>query len=121
MNRYICYCTEEQTKMALELGAPLREVFYDVQSPEIAKQYNLLIIDFKLYCIPTAEQMIGWLEEQEEISVDILYVFGWTFNIWYFTLLHVHSGNVYDTRKEATLAAIDDALKYLTNQKQSKI
>lgn len=114
MNSYNLYCTEEQTKKAHNLGAPLRKF----TNSDSLTDPHWITCNFGEYYTPTAEQMLGWLEEQEDISeVDIFYDMGWTFNIWDFTLLLVHSDNVYYTRKEATLAAIDAALEYLTNQK----
>lgn len=69
---------------------------------------------------PTAEQMIGWLEEQEGIrGVEVTESFGWHYRVkkkhddvedWIQGTCH--------TRPEATLAAIDAALEYLTNNKK---
>lgn len=59
MNKYTIYCTPEQTKKALELGAPIKECGYYFK-----KQIGCnTISDTDLHIIPTAEQMIGWLEE----------------------------------------------------------
>lgn len=70
--------------------------------------------------IPTAEQMIGWLEEQEnikEIFVSLEYI------TWYYAIILsnesvIECNDSYDSRKEATLAAIDSALEYLSNNKK---
>ena len=51
MEKYTIYCTEAQTKKALELGAPIQTI----KKP----QYSVGLI-----AKVTAEQMIGWLEEQ---------------------------------------------------------
>lgn len=103
---YTIYCTTEQTKKALELGAPIEE--FNVSSIKGQKSYNY----------PTAEQMIGWLEEQEDI--DLISICKSSFGDWdYFIFsktaeIAVHA-RVYDSRKEATLAAIDAALEYLSS------
>lgn len=60
MNKYTIRCTEEQTRKALELGAPLQTMIYRF------KDYSkdLFVEEGKDYFIPTTDQMIGWLEEQ---------------------------------------------------------
>lgn len=102
---YTIYCTSEQTKKALELGAPLKSY--------TANGY----VESDCAECPTAEQMIGFLEEQDIIyCIDILFegkddysmcVSGDSFDV-------VEGG--YSSRKEATLAAIDAALEYLSNK-----
>lgn len=108
MNRYEIRCTPEQTKKALELGAPIETLQYD---STIVKT----VITFKGFAIiPTAEQMIGWLEEQGILTETAA---GMT--KWYG---YAHNGKRYinregySSRKEATLAAIDAALDYLDKQ-----
>lgn len=119
MNRYEIKCTEEQTKKALELGAPI----------EMLPNYN----EYRMFpfvkctdgnerpCIlPTSEQMINWLEEQDNIvSIEIFEFEGY----WSFYVITVKPndsiyGKDYETRKEATIAAIDAALDYLSNNKK---
>ena len=111
MEKYTIYCTEEQTKKALKLGAP------------IEYEYGVLI--YKSFLVfPTAEQMIGWLEEQ---------------GIWIhfckpnqrpkllsFSVSNINEpfrrafvGGEYSSREEATLRAIDAALDYLSNIKKN--
>lgn len=74
MSDYGLYCTEAQTRKALELGAPIvhhenacttnsTPHFYIGECGNYQK-------GFILYIIPTAEEMKGWLEEQG----DILYI-----------------------------------------------
>ena len=98
MKQYTIYCTPEQARKALGLGAPI--------------EYKL-----KGTCkTPTAEQMIGWLEEQ-----------GLHFDFEFITItccMVQHNGTYLcnpftGTRKEATLAAIDAALEYLSQTKVS--
>ncbi len=116
MNKYTILCTPEQTKKALELGAQIAIYGNGEMSAEIAKKYNFTPINGVTYIIPTAEQMIGWLEEQGLTSIEITFCkeSKWMFEIF---------GEIYDygapyfSRKEATLAAIDAALDYLLKAK----
>ena len=106
MNRYTIYCTPEQTKKALELGAPINKRYNRFE------EFDECILDK-----PTAEEMIGWLQEQG-VYVEITK----SFIADYQSLVHdSHSTRFYDeylsSRKEATLAAIDAALEYLSNEK----
>lgn len=69
MNRYTIYCTEEQAKKALELGAPIETIRLQTgENPPIDSIY--ISQQFEHYYIPTAEQMLGWLEEQGIILID---------------------------------------------------
>lgn len=125
MDKFTIYCTAEQTKNALELGAPIKinnyppingEEFIWLSPPADAIAWN----NSTNCTVPTAEQMVEWLEDQEEISN--LHIFRlsihWTFD------LHTSNGEeknnrpLFNTRKEATLAAISSALEYLTNNKK---
>lgn len=105
MKHYTIYCTPEQTKKALELGAPIERDGYEDRP--------YVYID-GAYLIPTTEQMIGWLEGQG-IHVDICYE---SDNRFYYVFdFDDFVSDFYPTRKEATLAAIDAALGYLINKK----
>lgn len=118
MNNYIIYCTPEQTKKALELGAPLEDGELSRCSIFVGWQpYE------KEYEIPTAEEMIGWLEEQKYIRE--IYVHKNPYDVWFYSIINlqevdISSDNVvfFRTRKEATIAAIDAALEYLTNKNE---
>lgn len=115
MRRYTIYCTEEQTRKALKLGAPIFSVKNAFTSKDIP-HFNIgNEKDWVLYIIPTAEQMIGWLEEQG-LLVSILYGYEvsdkWAYDIDGEEYFDYKSGE-YNSRKEATLAAIDAALEYL--------
>lgn len=111
MNQFTIPCTEEQTKKALELGAPLQ---YNYQDKEI------VYIENEGYMkIPTAEQMVGWLEEYYSIEISVSTDTGeWWGNVY-------HNGhyvdepldNHFDTRIKALLATIDVALDYLIQNK----
>ena len=105
MEQYTIYCTEKQTNKALELGAPI----------DVDFQFNskTVIINNKAYIVPTAEQMIGWLEEQGVFNINIGYTWKWSYGI--------NDGEItggYETRKEATLAAISSSLEYLSKNNE---
>lgn len=66
--------------------------------------------------LPTAEQMIGWLEEQENIAEICIKKYGnWRYDIYIEPYHHQEEGG-FSSRKEATLAAIDVALEYLSKK-----
>lgn len=113
MNRYQIFCTPEQTKKALELGAPIKAATFT--RPGDGKKV-VEIGEYNLYSIPTAEQMIGWIEEQGSITdIGIYLVFQWGYYIYNGKYCIKNNNGKYLTRKEATLAAIDAALEYLSN------
>lgn len=122
MNEYTIYCTEEQTKKALELGAPL---FRYTSIPNFAEVIE--ISNSEYYEIPTGEQMIGWLKEQGiYIIVPIPLIKDFNKNDFSkadaFEYRIVINGNEFYigeclTNKEATLEAIDKALEYIKNLK----
>lgn len=116
MYDYTVYCTPEQTKKALELGAPIDK---DMYAPIIRYEQPWYCIDKEksfAYHIPTAEQMIGWLEEKDEIQEFDIAI--WEDPLWS-SIVHLKNKpaiilkKTYRTRKEATIAAIDAALEYL--------
>lgn len=123
MGLYATYCTEEQTKKALELGAPIEALYtkadYQQTRPTISIKGEFVDYD---YFVPTAEEMIGWLEKQECIA-EIHIVRGICYPNWSFDVYDEHYASAvptymfYETRKEATLAAIDGALEHLKNNK----
>ena len=112
MEQYTIYCTNKQTNKALELGAPI----------EVDFQFNskTAIINKKAYIVPTAEQMIGWLRMQG-IHPSVLYSKRKDrYNVQCFELKDAYirdeEGAIKNflSYKEATLAAIDAALDYLS-------
>lgn len=124
MDKYQIPCTEEQAQKALELGAPIKHktrTYYVCLQPssvledEITEETDELII-------PTTDQMIGWLNDQN-IAIDLHTYFtvdndkishyGFTVS----DLTRISNGN-FLTREEATLEAIDVALSYLIERKQ---
>lgn len=88
MSKYTISCSKEQVEKALKLGAE--------------EEYL------------TAEEMCGWLEEQEPISDIDVYKYNsfWYYEVWLNKEKPLKS-RTNQGRKEATLAAIDAALDYL--------
>lgn len=123
MNEYTIYCTKMQAMKAFELGADL--------TPCRDAKKNFIITSSRFnsrwdekYLIPTVEQMLGWLEEQEGIDHIVIDRDQVTKHRWEFYIFEDEKGensdlygSCYSSRKEATLAAIDTALEYLSNQK----
>lgn len=112
MDKFTIPCTEEQTKRALDLGAPIKIECFSTATEVYWRDV-----------IPTAEQMIGWLEEQgiwihfckpNQRPKLLSYSISNINNIYQ----RVFIGKEFYSRKKATLAAIDDALKYLINNKK---
>lgn len=104
---YTIYCTDEQTRKALELGAPIE--FQEDASHD----------DGKSSIDPTAEQMVGWLEEQEIlIDIDTEWNKSVLVYVWDCENKSLINNVFHGSRKEATLAAIDAALEYLSNNKK---
>lgn len=119
MDKYKIHCTPEQTKKALELYAPIEAQQY------IGGQLceNWFADKDKCYKIPTAEEMIGWLEDQG-IQISIIFNYQVNPKRWNYDLdnnkiiLFEHNSIGYSTCKEATLAAINAALNFLICVKQ---
>lgn len=132
MNRFTIYCTPEQTKKVIELGAPIKIVCpYTKINTKFDERVVVLshsIVDntnrttYTLAETPTAEQIICWLEEQKIFvhiapCVDICcnwHIASKGYNKYGYT----SDIKVCKTRKEATLAAIDAALDYLIKNKK---
>lgn len=121
MEKYTIYCTKDQTKKALELGAPIEKDWI----PECL--FNNGYFSLKT---PTTEQMISWFEETYDLHISIDYrrnyaddADGNIVDEWYYYCFFLSIADKcfygedtldeYPTRKEVTLAAIDAALKYL--------
>lgn len=127
MFKFRNYCTKEQVEKALRFDAPI------VKAEHLQDLFN------RKYCFidgiqpaiitPTSEEMIGWLEEMG-VLVDINPINGLHFN-WILRTKELDEGSnqlmwesqyttpkrEYNSRKEATLAAIDAALEYLDNKR----
>lgn len=123
MNKYTIYCTEEQVDKAYELGAPITELPFSLEiQQDTLDKYHMTRVNGAYYEIPTAEQIIGWLEEQDDIE-EITIQRNRAFRSWAYLVTNkrnklVSSKNIYQSRKEATIASIDAALEYLTNNKK---
>lgn len=108
MKRYTLFCTDEQTKNALELGAPISSRNSIIVPPRWVE------INGAVYESPTAEQMTMWLEEKE-----ITYFLDVPDKLWDFVLYDKDSyirsceGDGYPSIQEVIIAAIDAALDYL--------
>lgn len=127
INDYTIYCTRNQTKKAFKLGAELMTFGYpDLGSKEEAvlklnrqvvlsrKDDNSIIVGQ----IPTAEEMIGWLEDFDCIKeITICKTGMW---IWGKNHTLIDSGSSYSSRRESSHAAIDAALDYLIHYKNDK-
>lgn len=125
MNTYTIYCTPEQTKKALELGAPIIENRSESQTLPVCK------VGLTYYIVPTVEQMIGWLRKKHYVHIRIdcegseNYVTQLQFinsskdldvvNKSYKGIIG-HPG--FPSSEEAALSGIDAALEYLTNNKK---
>lgn len=128
MKKYEIYCSEEQSEKAYKLGAPLNKAYRQDGTRKL--WYTLPYNDpnwqnCDAYYIPTAAQMIGWLESKKGLKyfcVEKDYdlesekysdTYSWrvVFNDTSF-----FSEDCYETRQEATIAAIDAALEYLTEK-----
>lgn len=140
MNSCTIYCTEELTKKALELGAPI-ELYSEEYNNSNRKNNGLYVVndiisgsdeEFVLICIidekpnrkayfvPTAEQMISWLEDGllEEVHVEQDIDGMWSYIIYGNGNELIGISNLYPCMPEATLAAIDAALEYLSSNKK---
>lgn len=117
---YTIYCTPAQAKKALELGAPIE---FEMECPVNLETFERSPYpDVKIgedgepiLIIPTAEEMIGWLEDFDCIKeITICKTGMW---IWGKNHTLIDSGSSYSSRRESSHAAIDAALEYLTNKK----
>lgn len=117
MNKYTIYCTPQQTKKALELGAPMNYVETNTPTPNITRIQCGFETDIYVE-IPTAEQMVGWLDEQG-VKINFYSSSRYTYELHYANNYNndVVISESFSTCKEASLAAIDAALEYLETQK----
>lgn len=124
MDEYTIYCTPEQTKRALELGAPILPTSFDDNGRhQIFDKGNLCYYNY-----PTAEQMRGWLMHKlkattfanKHYSCCDKEGFGFLIIGAKCVLECDASDNgkwLLCSDKEAALAAIDAALEHLENSK----
>lgn len=125
MNRYTIYCTEEQTRKALELGATIKNL--ENIKGRYESTLDSFLIDNVVYIKPTAEQMRGWLMDKlkattfanKHYSCCDKEGFGFLI-ISAECVLEIDASDngrwLLSSDKEATLAAIDAALEYLSNK-----
>ncbi|MBQ0073094.1 MAG: hypothetical protein KBT34_02745 [Prevotella sp.] len=124
MEKYKIYCTEEQTRKAFELGVLIETLPHSFSLPkETLDKCKFVDITNAYLKIPTAEQLIERLESKKEIheieiaTVDDEYGQGWYYCVFDKDICNVRFDRDFSSQKEATLAAIDAALEYLTNKK----
>lgn len=115
MDRYEIRCTKEQTLKAIKLDASI--IITPAEFYEELPHFNMVIDGEKASVrLPTAEQMVGFLEETfKEVSVRQSVIGSWFYELYInpYELIEKNCG--YLSRREATIAAIDAALEYLTN------
>lgn len=109
MQDYTCYCTEEQTRRAYALGAPIEKNYC-----ETLNQTTSFSVDDMYLVIPTTQQMANWLRDKGVgIKVGMYGI-----NTYEFAVaknnsdLTIAASVIFDTYEEAELAAIDAALDY---------
>lgn len=140
MDNFTIYCTQEQAKKALELGAPIKanKDYSNGNLSETLCVYGDIINKDKwgigectILHIPTAEQMRGWLMERlgattftnKHYSCCDREGYGYLI-IGRDVILEVDAVDngryLLDSDKEATIAAIDAALDYLIPYKDDK-
>lgn len=125
MINYTIYCTETQTHKALELGAPIEVGRKGNRYFNIKIQTYYDNVKKSTIYIPTAEQMIGWLEDQG-IWIHFCKP-NQRPNLLSFSVSNINEpfrrefvGGEYSSRRDATLTAIDAALDYLVKIKEEK-
>lgn len=123
MNQYSIYCSAEQTRKAFELGAPC--ITNDVALGCHIANPEKFVVRNEMPCvivIPTAEEMIGWLEKQG-IFINIDLTCDFKYQSYLKTLKNADHNIIsevlhHSSRQEATLAAIDEALDCLLKAKE---
>lgn len=116
MRKYTIYCTEQQTKKALELGAPIERVLFYSD-----KKYKYSKIKEGMFKIPTVEQMCGWLRTkglfvEPYLNGECSYSFAPIVSTKEDgEIIRLEAEEEY---KKAALVAIDAALDYLEQKKR---
>lgn len=125
MDKYTIFCTPEQTKKALCLGALIDIKYGSIRHrPSLEELKYLFAYNEYWHVIPTAEQMIGWLEENGILDIVISRrmspkTYGYT--VWFSENTFVQEKHSFNSRREATLVAITVALEHLENNKQQTL
>lgn len=128
MHDYSIYCTESQTKKALELGAPIKRAllpstWFEEVNP---KRCHIDVPENPNGCtlaIPTADQMIGWLRTKGCTPYVYPARRDGRFVLSARLLIKLDAGDSdsfhgFGEDYSIILAAIDAALEYLTNNKK---
>lgn len=97
MNRFTIRCTEEQTKKALQLGAPIKWTL--VEGNQLQPNY------------PTAEEMLGWMRGK-----GIKFHFDDETNYWRVSNELEPISISYGNSPKKELSAIDAVLEYMGKQ-----
>ena len=112
MEEFSIYCTEELTKRALKLGAPIDERWDYDECSQTTPFEKEIPIEFHHYIrVPTAEQMKNWLKRVHKINIHI---YEWDF--WEYDMSYngqYYEGMFYKTEEEALFAAFNVALDIL--------
>lgn len=117
MDEYKIYCTKSQICKALELGAPIEHSSIHYEGYNIIG-YNEDYVSQMYAIIPTAEEMVGWLETQHVRAYAQPYTDDCDKK--FKGKIHIISDitvKISKSRKVAILAAIDAALEYLEKNK----
>lgn len=117
MDRDSTYCTEEQTKKALEAGAPI-ERKWDYYS-EKPMENECYLGDHGFAKIPTVEWMMEWLKHANGMKVQV-YQYSGGFGCLLITGDEIFNERPYRSKDDALLATIDAALDYLLKSKEDK-
>lgn len=124
MDEFTIWCTPEQTRKALELGAPIvttskePSMFFCAAHPKTIRMNGIKNAEKDFTCaIPTTEQMLGWLDDKINDIQTIKNVDGTYAYVFYPTVEDDYqSGGQFVSRSEAILAVIDTALEYLVDK-----
>lgn len=118
MDQFTIFCTPDQTKRAIDLGAPI------IKSTFVTGQ-KWMYIDKTIFLIPTAEQLIGFMFKHKGLQALRIIHYPES-NRWGYTLIiKMHSIGVtlsenkdqlFSSQPEATLGAIDAILDFLKNE-----
>lgn len=114
MKEFTIYCTTEQTKRALELGALIDIKYGSIRHrPSIEELKYLFACNDYWHVIPTAEQMIGWLRTKGFKFILSDAIDSDEGNNWWVAINDELIAQGFSENKE--LAAIDAALEYLSD------
>lgn len=115
---YTIYCTLEQTRKALELGAPIIPI-KSRRTKETVISKNVIEYDehtFTYVNSPTVEQMCNWLRKEK----NIFFIPKKVGDNNYVLIGDLKHFQTYDSYEEAILAGIDISLVYLAIKKLLK-